>query len=113
LTRCIPRFNRVAVRVALLPTVARALLVTRTHRRPDFRSTLIVTVAARLVETVTVAERLFTLGDTVAICAIGQPSFEIAYSVGHASSESIRLSPSTLLGGGGGGGGGQPLADVP
>ena len=70
---------------ARFPTVASVLLVTRTQLRPFFRWTVIFTVAARLVETVTVAERFFTLGDTAAICAIGQPSFEIAYSVGQAS----------------------------
>ena len=76
----------------------RVLLVTRTQLRPFFRWSQDLhrrRTARRDRHASPNASSLF--GDTAAICAIGQPSFEIAYSVGHASSESIRLSPSTLL----------------
>jgi hypothetical protein len=59
-TRWAPRLSRVTVRLTRLPTVARVLRVTRTHPPPFLRSTVICTVAARLVDTLTVAERFFT-----------------------------------------------------
>ena len=121
-TRCEPRLSRETVIVVPVPeTVRRA---TRTHRCPFLRSTVIRSVAFRVAATLIVAERFvprfFTFPDSDATCGSGHPSFVIAYSPGHASTASSRLSPSALgagvgvgLGVGFGLGAGQPFASVP
>ena len=97
-TRCVPRLRRETLYVARLPKLASVRRATRTQRRPFLRSTVIVSIASRVVVTVTVAERLLprlrALADSEATWASGQPSFVAAASVGQASVLSGRASPS-------------------
>ena len=74
------------------------LRVTRTHRRPFLRSTVIRTMAARVVATLTVADRRSALADSDATCASGQPFFVAAVSRGQASVASATPSRSESAG---------------
>src|SRR5262245_55080778 len=72
-TRCVPRLRRETLSVARLRKLASVRRDTRTHRRPFLRSTVIFTMAGRVVVTLIVAERRLALADTAAISASGQP----------------------------------------
>jgi hypothetical protein len=108
-TRCRPRFRRETFSVARFWTLTAVLRATRTQRPPFLRWTIIVTIASRVDLTVIVTARRFTLAESEATCAMGQPSFEIAGSFGHPSVASVRPSPSESAGGGEG----HPFGSVP
>ena len=86
--------------VARFPKLATVRRVTRTQRRPFLRSTVIVSIASRVVVTFTVAERLRALGLGRQRGDLGERAAVVRERVllGHASEASAESSPSESAG---------------